>query len=157
MPPVIDTHWVNADPDPGLLWIFMGDVKKYVKSQKLIEKIKFTNTKKSDTELVFLPVAPSRVAVLCNGLRRQGRKQLLFPEPEEEYKQREVCSPDFFKNLNAKYQAEKKERDGDDFLPLELKNFIVKIRCFRFESTSASSLEHFKIYYLVCSKSYMDN
>jgi hypothetical protein len=64
----------------------------------------------------------------------------LYHQPEEEYKQREVCSPDFFKNLNAKYQAEKKERDGDDFfLPLELKNFIVMTRCFRFESTSALS------------------
>jgi hypothetical protein len=61
----------------------------------------------------------------------------LYYEPEEEYKQREVCSPDFFKNLNAKYQAEKKERDGE---LRELKNFIVKIRSFRFE----------------CSKSYME-
>jgi hypothetical protein len=59
------------------------------------------------------------VAVLRNGLRRQGRKQLLFHEPEEEYKQREVCSPDFFKNLNAKYQAEKKERDDDGCVQLQ--------------------------------------
>jgi hypothetical protein len=99
----------------------------------------------SNTEPVFRPLPPSRVAVLCNGLWRQGRKQLLLHEPEEEYKQREVCSPDFFKNLNAKYQAEKKERDGDDCLPLERENFIVKISCFRFESTSVSSLEHLKI------------
>jgi hypothetical protein len=52
-------------------------------------------------------------------------------EPEEEYKQREVCSPDFFKNLNAKYQAEKKERDCDDCLLRELSQDSVLIH-FRF-------------------------
>jgi hypothetical protein len=67
-------------------------------------------------------------------------KQLLFPEPEEEYKQREVCSPDFFKNLNAKYQAEKKERDDDCCVQLQ---FLVTCKeiclCVVVNHTSASS------------------
>ncbi len=106
------------------------------KSKIYFKKIKLTKFK----EVKFFVQQHHLVwQSFSNGLRQEGRKQLLFPEPEEEYKQREVCSPDFFKNLNAKYQAEKKERDGDDCLSVELKNFIVKIRCFRFESTSASS------------------